>query len=228
MLCPGDRLSVRTATGEINPLTVQYKPNVSEGSMRDPEYDNMAYDASIVTRFDDETKELQGDYWLEPLADGTPMLIRELSGRDRERDLIFFEALGPDTPHFRFLASFSPLQDTHDQLMDVGLPNRMAYIALAYEGTQLTEVGKARYGAFEGDAHCEFAVAVSPQWQRRGVASALMQHLMDTARLQGFKKISSMDSSNNTPMDLLAKSLGFTCRVDDLHGPQIFHEYVLQ
>jgi GNAT superfamily N-acetyltransferase len=112
--------------------------------------------------------------------------------------------------------------------MDVGSPNRMAYIALAYEGTQLTEIGKARYGAFEGDAHCEFAVAVSGQWQRKGVASALMKHLMDTATRQGFQKISSMDASNNQAMDLLAKSLGFTCQNNDEHGPKIFHEFVLQ
>jgi len=31
---------------------------------------------------------------------------------------------------------------------------------LAYEGNQLIEIGTARYGAYEGDAHCEFAVAV--------------------------------------------------------------------
>lgn len=188
----------------------------------------MAYNESIETRFSDEIKALSGDYWLEEMRDGTPMLIRELADRDRERDLVFFEGLGADTPHFRFLATFSELGDTHDQLMDVSLPNRMAYIALAFEGNELKEVGKARYGAFDGDAHCEFAVAVSEQWQRKGVASALMQHVMDTAKRQGFKKISSMDASNNQHMDLLAKSLGFTCRENDEHGSKIFHEYVLQ
>ncbi|HXR02072.1 MAG TPA: GNAT family N-acetyltransferase, partial [Pseudomonas sp.] len=146
----------------------------------------------------------------------------------RERDLLFFEALGKDTPHFRFLASFSELKETHDQLMDVCLPNRMAYIALAYEGNRLTQIGKARYGAYEGDAHCEFAVAVAPPWQRQGVATALMQHLMDTATRQGFRKISSMDAAGNEPMDYFAKSLGFTSRIDGEHGPQVFHEYILQ
>lgn len=126
----------------------------------------MVYETSIATRFDDEAKTLVGDYWLESMRDGTPMLIRELADRDRERDLVFFKGLGPDTPHFRFLASFSECEGTHEQLMDVGSPNRMAYIALAYEGTQLTEIGKARYGAFEGDAHCEFA------WRCPGNGSA--------------------------------------------------------
>lgn len=188
----------------------------------------MSYDPRIISRFSDEIAGIQGEYWIESLSDGTPVLIRALVEADRARDLTFFESLGDDTPHFRFLASFSDLKDTHDQLMDVCLPNRMAYIALVYEGSHLTQVGKARYGAFDGDAHCEFAVAVSEAWQRKGVATALMQHLMDTATRQGFRKISSMDTSGNHAMDGLAKSLGFTCRNDDLHGPQVFHEYILQ
>lgn len=188
----------------------------------------MTYDAGINHKLKYETKDLQGEYWLDSLSNGTPILIRELSERDRERDLNFFEALGKDTPHFRFLASFSDLKETHDQLMDICLPNRMAYIALAYEGNKLTEIGKARYGAFEGDAHCEFAVAVSKRWQRKGVATALMQHLMGTAKRQGFKKISSMDASGNHPMDFLAKSLGFTSLEDNQHGARIFHQYILQ
>lgn len=50
----------------------------------------MAYNESIETRFSDEIKALSGDYWLEEMRDGTPMLIRELADRDRERDLVFF------------------------------------------------------------------------------------------------------------------------------------------
>lgn len=187
----------------------------------------MAYDASINTRFKDETDGLTSEYWVQSLPDGTPILIRELAESDRERDFAFFNELGKSKPHFHFLASFSNLVEPHDQLMDINLHNRMAYIALAYESNQLIEIGTARYGAYEGDAHCEFAVAVGDRWQRRGVATALLQHLMDTATRQGFSKISSMDSSGNEPMHGLAMSMGFTSRNDDQHGPQIFHEYIL-
>lgn len=187
----------------------------------------MSYDASITTRFKDETDGLAGEYWVETLGDGTPLLIRELAESDRDRDLAFFNELGKGKPHFQFLASFSNLVEPHDQLMDINLHNRMAYIALAYEGRELIEIGTARYGAYEGDAHCEFAVAVRDRWQRRGVATALLQHLMDTATRQGFSKISSMDSSGNEAMHGLAVGMGFTSRADEEHGSQIFHEYVL-
>jgi len=187
----------------------------------------MAFDANIMKLFNDETQDLTGEYWLEPLRDGTPVLIRELVDADRDRDFSFFNDLGRDTPHFRFLGSFSELTSTHDQLMDIDLHNRMAYIALAYEDNQLIEIGAARYGSFEGDAHCEFAVAICEPWQRRGVATSLLRHLMDAARRQGFSKISSMDASGNQAMHELATSMGFTSRIDEDHGPRIFHEYLL-
>ncbi|WP_434680988.1 GNAT family N-acetyltransferase [Pseudomonas sp. R1-18] len=189
----------------------------------------MTYDAGIIRRFNDETAELkEGEYWLETLKDDTPILIRELRESNREQDLAFLNTLGKDTPHFRFLASFSDsVEGMHDQLMDVSHHNRMAFVALVHEGGQIAQIGTARYGAYEGDAHCEFAVAVSERWQRKGVASLLIQHLMDTATRRGFNKISSMDSANNQAMEGLAKSLGFTSRVDQEHEPRIFRKYVL-
>ncbi|MFJ3366536.1 GNAT family N-acetyltransferase [Pseudomonas sp. NPDC086251] len=184
----------------------------------------MSCDACINKRFKDETDGLSGEYWVEHLADGTPLLIRKLAETDRDRDLAFFNELGKGKPHFLFLASFSNLVEPHDQLMDINLHNRMAYLALAYEGNQLIEIGTARYGAYQGDAHCEFAVAVVDRWQQRGVAKALLQHLMDTATREGFSKISSMDSSGNEAMHGLAVSMGFTSKDDNQHGSQVFHE----
>lgn len=187
----------------------------------------MAYNPSIMKNFSDETSGLAGEYWVESLKNGTPLLIRELAATDRASDLAFCNELGDGMPHFHFLGSFSNRVDLHDQLMDIDRPHRMAYIALAYEGNELTQVGTARYGAYAGDAHCEFAVAVCERWQRQGIATSLLQHLMDTATRQGFGKISSMDASGNVAMHGLAQSMGFTSRADDSHGPRIFHEYVL-
>lgn len=186
----------------------------------------MSHKANIK-RFNDEIEDLTGDYWIETLRDGTPMLIRELAEKDRDRDFTFFNNLGKDIPHFRFLGTFSELTPIHDKLMDIDLRNRVAYIALVFEENTLTEIGVARYGAFESDAHCEFAVAVSERWQRQGVATALMNHLMETATRKGFSKISSMDAAGNLAMDGLATSMGFTRRNDNEHGPRIFHEFVL-
>ncbi|KPB70442.1 N-acetyltransferase family protein [Pseudomonas cannabina] len=187
----------------------------------------MPHTADILKRFDEETHDLTDGYWIEKLADGTPMLIRQLADKDRAREFTFLKDLGEDMAHFRFLGSFSDQAEVHDQLMDIDSQNRNAYLALAFENDKLTEIGVARYGAFKGDVHCEFAVAVSKNWQRRGVATALLTRLMETATEKGFRKISSMDAARNEAMDELAKKMGFTCRVDEEHGPRVFHEYVL-
>ncbi|MBI6721827.1 GNAT family N-acetyltransferase [Pseudomonas syringae pv. syringae] len=187
----------------------------------------MPYTADILKRFNEDTDDLVDGFWVEKLSDGTPMLIRQLADKDRDREFSFLNDLGKGMAHFRFLGSFSKYAKVHDQLMDIDLHNRMAYIALAFENDELTEIGVARYGAYEGDAHCEFAIAVSEKWQRRGVATALMKRLMETATSEGFSKISSMDASGNLAMDGLAMSIGFTRFKDEQHGPRVFHEYIL-
>ncbi|WP_439849740.1 GNAT family N-acetyltransferase [Pseudomonas syringae] len=187
----------------------------------------MPHTAAILKRFNEDTDDLTDGHWIETLRNGTQVLIRQLADKDRDREFTFLKDLGDDMAHFRFLGSFSDHAEVHDQLMDVDSQNRMAYIALAFENDELTEIGVARYGAFVGDVHCEFAVAVSESWQRRGVATALLTRLMEAATKKGFRKISSMDASRNLAMDGLATSMGFTCRVDEEHGPRIFHERVL-
>lgn len=187
----------------------------------------MPHTSSSIQQFNDETQGLIGGYWVETLSDATPVLIRELADKDRDRDFAFFNSLGKGIPHFRFLGSFSDRKPPHDQLMDVDVRKRLAYIALVYHNSTLTEVGVARYGAYEGDAHCEFAVAVADEWQRRGVATTLMHHLMEAAKRKGFSKMSSMDAASNVAIDGLTASLGFTRHEDAEHGPRVFHEYVL-
>ncbi|KTB86195.1 GNAT family N-acetyltransferase [Pseudomonas syringae] len=187
----------------------------------------MPHTAAILKRFNEDTDDLTDGRWVETLRNGTQVLIRQLAAKDRDREFTFLNDLGKDMAHFRFLGSFSKHAKVHDQLMDVDLHNRVAYLALAVENDELTEIGVARHGAYEGDAHCEFAIAVSESWQRRGVATALMKHLMETATSEGFHKISSMDASANQAMDGLAMSMGFTRFKDEQHGPRIFHEYVL-
>lgn len=187
----------------------------------------MPHTSSSIQHFNEETQGLIGGFWVETLRDATPVLIRELADKDRDRDFAFFNNLGQGVAHFRFLGSFSDRTPTHDQLMDIDVRKRLAYIALVYHDGTLTEVGVARYGAYEGDVHCEFAVAVADDWQRRGVATTLMHHLMETAKRKGFSTMSSMDAADNLAIDGLATSMGFTRRKDGEHGPRVFHEYVL-
>ncbi|HEX8544800.1 MAG TPA: GNAT family N-acetyltransferase [Pseudomonas sp.] len=177
--------------------------------------------------FTDECHALADDYWIESLNDGTHVLIRPLQPKDREREFAFVSHLAR-SGRFRFMGSFSPAQASLlDQLMDIDYRNRMAYVALVHENGQLIEIGVSRYGAFEGDHHCEFAVAVAEGWRRRGLGRLLMGHLIDSARRHGFDSMAAMDTSSNELMRDMARKYGFECHADKQDASQIIYKYAL-
>ena len=152
----------------------------------------------------------QGQYWIDALNDGSHVLIRPLRPQDREREKAFIENLSPATRHQRFLGEIKEVgEQLLNQLMDVGTPQRVAYVALVHDNGELREVGISRYAQVdEQPSHCEFAVTIADEWQGKGLGALLMQHLIDEARNNGFQQMYSVDSAANYSMRRLAKQLG--------------------
>jgi GNAT superfamily N-acetyltransferase len=166
--------------------------------------------------------DLRVDHWIDPLSDGTYILIRPLEAMDRDREFAFIKNLSPESRHFRFLATMKePGAPLLDQLMDIDYQQRMAYVALYMDDGVLTEIGVARYAALDGDSQCESAVVVADQWQRKGLGRQLMKHLIAAARLNGFTHMMSMDSAINVHMRRLAHTLGFDSQEDPLDATQV-------
>lgn len=162
--------------------------------------------------------------WTDTLTDNTKVQIRPLQANDREREFQFIKRLSPQTRHFRFLCTLNePGKALLDQLMDVDYQKRMAYVALYMEGGELIEIGVSRYAAAEGDKTCECAVVVADEWQGRGLGRLLMDHLIAAARINGFEKMISVDSANNTDMHRLARDLGFETHADPLDMTQVVY-----
>ena len=67
----------------------------------------------------------------------------------------------------------------------------------------------ARYVINPDRRSCEFALVVSDQWQRKGLAHRLMHHLMEVARTRGLESMDGEVLSNNNKMLELVKALGF-------------------
>jgi GNAT superfamily N-acetyltransferase len=173
------------------------------------------------------TPDLTVTHWTDALTDGTHVLIRPLQANDREREFQFIKRLSPQTRHFRFLCTLNePGEALLDQLMDVDYHKRMAYVALFMEHGELTEIGVSRYAAADHDKTCECAVVVADGWQGRGLGRLLMKHLIDAARINGFERMISVDSANNTDMHRLARDLGFETQADPLDMTQVV--YTLQ
>ncbi|MCI5191012.1 MAG: GNAT family N-acetyltransferase, partial [Candidatus Electrothrix sp. AS4_5] len=73
-----------------------------------------------------------------------------------------------------------------------------------------TQIGVARYIINPDGRSCEFAIVISDQWQRQGLAHLLMRHLIDTARSHGLQTMEGDILRNNNDMIRLATKLGFS------------------
>jgi len=172
---------------------------------------------------------LEGDHWIEPLRDGTPVLIRPLQPEDRQREEDFLRRLSSKAKRMRFLGDFNEVSPALiDRLMDIDYRNRMAFVALAHDDGELKEVGISRYSSTDDGKRCECAVTVSDDWQGRGLAVLLMRHLMDAARHKGFTHMFSIDAANNYAMRDLASYLGFQRRLDPEDASQVIHSINLR
>ena len=171
---------------------------------------------------------LPGDHWIDRLEDGSYVLIRPIRPEDRERERAFIEGLSPEAQRFRFFEVIRKVSPAMlDQLVDVDEQRTEAFIALAHDNGVLREVGVSRYAATDEPGVCECAVAVADDWRHRGLGLALMRHLIDAARRNGFKRMYSIDAVDNEPMRKLAAMLGFERRPDPNDASQVIHSLTL-
>lgn len=172
--------------------------------------------------------EVSGEHWIEALKDATHVLIRPLRAEDRERELAFIKRLSPESRHYRFLCEIKePGEAMLDRLMTVDHQQHMAFVALAHINGELVEVGISRYAASDVAHQCECAVTVADEWQRRGLGTLLLNHLIKAARDSGYTQMYSMDSASNVPMRTLAQALGFKSSRDPDDASQVIHRLSL-
>jgi len=164
------------------------------------------------------------EQWRETLRDGTVVLIRSIGDGDIDLERRFIEGLSAQSRRYRFLGSMkSPDAKMLRQFTHLDNTREVAFIALIGEGAGEREIGVCRYSAQGDGASCECAVAVSDEWHNQGLATRLMQHLIDAARRHGFGSMYSLDAADNQPMGDLAKHLGFKRSQDPDDATQVLH-----
>ncbi len=148
--------------------------------------------------------------WQEALSDGTQVTIRALQPADKELERRFIRGLSPQSRRFRFFETMAtPSESLLAQLMALDPLRDTAYLALVGTGAEAHEIGVARFSAEAGEPECEFAVTVADEWQRKGLGTALMAHLISAARARGIHAMHSSDSSDNDSMRQFAGHLHF-------------------
>jgi acetyltransferase len=140
------------------------------------------------------------------LADGRTVIIRPIRPQDEPGEHEFFDRLSQETKRFRFLKLAEAVSEklihffTH-----IDYDRHMAFVC-EHEGRL---VGEARYVANPDGRSCEFGVVIADDWHHSGVAAALMDALLDAARLHGFETIEGLVLGSNRTMLHFVKALGF-------------------
>ena len=114
--------------------------------------------------------------------------------------------LSDESRYMRFMGFTRELSP---QLLDQAthpVPGReLQLVALTGEETI---VAGARYAA-DASGDCEFAVTVTDEWHRLGLARRLLDALIRSAQRQGFKRMTGYVLATNTGMLALARRMGF-------------------
>ncbi|MDF3931850.1 GNAT family N-acetyltransferase [Pseudomonas citronellolis] len=167
------------------------------------------------------------DHWIETLDDGSHVLIRPLRAEDRELERDFLERLSPMTRKLRFHGEVKISDALLDRLMDVDYQQTMAFVALAHDSGELREVGISRYAAAAENAQCECALTTADDWKRRGLEKALMRHLIEVAKRNGFAQMYSIDQAIDREMRDLAVELGFQAQRDPDDATRVIRRLAL-
>src|SRR5688572_2785098 len=143
-------------------------------------------------------------------ADGTPVTLRPIRAEDAAIEQEFVRGLSDEARYYRFrdvLRELTPPMLKH--LTEIDYQRHMALIAVTEAGGREIEIGVGRYVVFPDGESCEFALVIGDGWQALGIATALMQRLMEAARAYGLKKMTGEVTSSNRKMLRFVAKLGF-------------------
>jgi acetyltransferase len=146
------------------------------------------------------------------LANGSRVTVRPVLPQDAELQSAFFHALSDEDRYFRFMTRFGKLPEgLAERFADIDYRGHMALIAEIFIGDVQTMIGEARYIVDACDpSACECAIAVADNWQRMGLARALLARLLSHAAASGIRRMVGDTICSNTAMIELARKTGFS------------------
>jgi len=140
------------------------------------------------------------------LRDGTRIAIRPLEPEDRDALAEGFQHLSAESRYLRF---FTPVPELSDRELDhLTQVDHRDHEALVAEVAETGEgIAVARF-VRTGEDEAEPAVVVVDAWQRRGVASALLDALADRAQEEGIARFRALVLAQNAEAITLLQRLG--------------------
>jgi acetyltransferase len=142
-----------------------------------------------------------------PKHDGGRLIVRPIRPEDADQHGAFFSRLSPQDIRYRFFTAMRELSaDQMARLTQIDYDREMAFVAVREASGET--VGVARL-VREDEHEGEFAVIVQADMKGKGVATCLMQRLIDWARTRGLREIVGQVLADNAPMLAFVRHLGF-------------------
>lgn len=142
------------------------------------------------------------------LRDGSEVVIRALTPKDAPVLAEAFEQLSPESRDLRFLGAKRRLS-TGDLEYLTNVDGHAHEALGAIDAASGRGVGVARFVRLVPDAPvAELAVTVVDDWQRRGLATLLLEKLSELARAEGIQRYTALVSGENRAVLGLLDSIG--------------------
>ena len=125
------------------------------------------------------------------LKDETPVKLRTIQPTDEVQIKRLFHALSPDSIYYRFFAGMKLARSQIHRFVYINHRDEIAIVAVIPHGEGDTIVALGGYVLDPATNQAELAIAVQDSWQRHGIGSAMVKHLIAIARGQGIRGITA-------------------------------------
>lgn len=157
----------------------------------------------------------------ECLRDGSTVEIRALRPEDRQDMLAAIDRTSAQSLQRRF---FAPKRGFSEQelafFMNIDFDNHVALVAQIDENGGPVIAGGGRYIVGQ-QCRAELAFVVVDQYQGKGIATALLRHLIAIAREAGLQQLTAEVLAENAAMLKVFKAFGF--HFEPSHDPGVRH-----
>lgn len=144
------------------------------------------------------------------LADGTALTVRPIRPEDAVLEREFVNGLSERSRYLRFMATLKEITpDMLSRFTQIDYDREVALIAIVPGGDRDRQIAVARYIMYPDGRGCEFAIVVGDDWHHKGIATYLLQRLIDIARDRRLERMDGLVLRENRGMLKLAKDLGF-------------------
>lgn len=156
------------------------------------------------------------------LPDGTNVTIRPIRPEDAINEQSFVTNLSAESKYFRFMQSLEQLTPIMlARFTQIDYDREMALIAEIKENSADSRIiAVVRYVSNPDHHSCEFALAVSDDFQRKGIGRHLMNRLMSVAHDRGIEVMEGEVLSTNSKMLKLMEHIGFRS-VHNFEEPEV-------